>query len=111
MWSPPPQHWIKIDTDNSLLVEMVTASCGGIPRSHEGNFLAVWSINLGNYTITVVELWGIFWGLLVGQSLGFRNVWLEIDFANALQLINRDIPDKHVHAALVNVICNLLNEE
>ena len=71
-WSPPPHHWIKINTNGSLLGDLANASCGGIARNHHGNFVAAWSFNVGTCSITTSELWGIFRGLLIGWNLGIE---------------------------------------
>ena len=57
--TPPPQHWIKINTDGSLLSDSGSAACGGIGKNHEGSFVAAWSINLGSCTITNTERWAV----------------------------------------------------
>ena len=45
-WSPPIQNWVKINVDGSVIGNSA-AACGGIVRSHEGSFVATWSVNLG----------------------------------------------------------------
>ena len=55
-WIPPPRHWIKINTDGSFISESEVATCGGIARNYEGNFLTTWTINLGCCSITVAKL-------------------------------------------------------
>ena len=82
-WSPLPYHWIKINTNRSLLRDMAVASCGGITRNHHGNFVVALSINLGSCSITIAKLWGIFWGLFLGWNLGHKNVWLETNSVSA----------------------------
>ena len=56
-WIPPLFNWKKVYTDGSFLSDSSLASCGGIARDHNGNFIAAWSLNLGHCTITATELW------------------------------------------------------
>ena len=90
-WNPAPQGWITINTDGSLMGQVASAACGGIARNHEGRFVAAWSVNIENCSITAAELWGVFWGLLIGHSLGFRNICVELDSASALQHISQEL--------------------
>ena len=47
-WKPPLQHWIKVNTDGSLLGNLGTTTCGGVMRDHKSIFKAAWSMNLGD---------------------------------------------------------------
>ena len=55
------EHWIKVNTDGSLLGVDSNAACGGIARDQMGNFLAALSVNLGPCLVTSAELWAVFW--------------------------------------------------
>ena len=63
--------------------------------------------------ITPLLLWscGVFWGLLIGHSLGFGNVYLELDSVSVLQLICQDNLAFHSHAALIFAIKRFLQED
>ena len=63
-WTFPPQNWIKVNTDGSYSGVLGIATCGGIARSHDSQFLAAWSVHLGPVIVTVSELWGVLWALL-----------------------------------------------
>ena len=47
-----------------------------IARDYEGRFTG---INIGKCSVIVAELWGVLWGFLMGQSLGYHNISLERD--------------------------------
>ena len=68
------------------------ATYGGIARNYEGNFLLDWSINLACCSITVAELWGVFWGLFMSRNLGYENIWVEMDSLSVFHLIQHDVP-------------------
>ena len=100
-----------MNTDGSFLSDSSLASCGGIARDHNGNFIVPWSFNLGHCTITVAELWPIFWGLLISCSLGFSCLMLETN-SNATRMLTEQEPvATHAHAAIINSIRNLLTED
>ena len=61
-WSPPLEHWIKLNTDGSV-ISMDNASCGDIFRDHWCNFLLGFSAKLGTCSISQAELWGVYDGL------------------------------------------------
>ena len=110
-WIPPPFNWKKVNTDGSFLSDLGLASCGGIARDYNGNFIIAWSFNLGHCTITAAKLWAIFWGLLISRSLGFSCLMLEIDLNATGMLIEEELVATHVHAAIINSIRNLLTED
>ena len=85
------QTHTKINTDGSLLGNASLVACGGIARNHEGRFMAAWSINIGNCSVMAAELWGVFWGLLIGHSLSLKNVCLEFDSTIVLHLISQKL--------------------
>ena len=110
-WTPPPKLWIKINTDRSILSNTMEASCGGIIRNHEGKFLAAWSVNLGSCTITMAELWGIFWGLFISYNMGHRNVILETDSTCVYHLVMYGVPETHTYSSLVYAVRNLIRKD
>ena len=69
-----------------------------------------WSVDFGTCPITLAVIWGVFWGLLVGQDMGFRNIWLETDSSSVYNLINQGATVTHTYS-LVDALRNLLNED
>ena len=68
-WIPPPQHWIKINTDESFIAESGVVACGGIAGNHENGFVLAWSTNLSSCSVTLAKLSGAYLGLYIGQRL------------------------------------------
>ena len=62
-WQSPPNDWVKINTDGSVLVHNGTSAYGGLIRNHHGHFVAAFSTNPGPCSIMLAELWGAYWGL------------------------------------------------
>ena len=56
-WFPPPDSWLKINSDGSMHGDGF-AACGGVIRDSAGQLLHVFSANIGSCPITVVELRG-----------------------------------------------------
>ena len=98
------QHWVKVNTDGSLLGDIGTATCRSNLRDHERVFKAAWSINLGSCSIITTELWGVFWGLCLSHNLGYRNVVLESDSNCVIQFVIYGLPVTHNTYSLVLTI-------
>ena len=80
-----------------LLAEENTATCGGLIKDHDSNFVQAWSTNLGNCSVTAIELWGVLLGLQMA-NFQIRNVWLKIDSKCVFQFISIGVLNSHVHA-------------
>lgn len=63
---------------------------GGLIRNSNGEWIKGFSINLGVYSVTMAELWGIYQGLLLAWEIGIRDLLIEADSACAVQMIARD---------------------
>ena len=72
--------------------------------------MVAWSTNLGNYSITLAELWDVYWGLSIIRNRGFRNVWLELDPSYVYHFISHGVVDTHAAAPLVAAIRNMILE-
>ncbi|MBA0559684.1 hypothetical protein Golob_016637 [Gossypium lobatum] len=76
-WLPPPQGWVKINTDGA--VKMTNGYAGAVVRDHHEDWLAGCSRNIGCTTVEEAEMWGIHDGLLLPWPLGVRQAILETD--------------------------------
>ena len=77
------------------------APCGRIIRDHEGAFVVALAVNLGTCTITMAELWGIYWGLFVCHNMGFRNVLVETNSSFAFSMVTLGMPESHICKSLL----------
>lgn len=73
-------------------------------------FVVGWNANLGNCLITLVELWGIYQGLLIAKNKGIKNIWLEISSSHFYYFISHGVLDTHVYVSLVDAAGNMITK-
>ena len=105
-WKPPFEDWTKINSDGSVFHNN-NATCGVIIRYHHSRFLASFSANLGVCTITVAELWGMFFGLKIAHLMGKDKVVLEADSLCSVQICLQNPFGFHSCNPLITAIWNL----
>lgn len=110
-WSPPPEEWVKINSDGSLFPESHRAACGGILRDHQGRFLAGYSVKLGNCSILKAELWGMLHGIKIAKDRGYNKVLLESDSEVAIGLLNKGCRPHHPCSPLVHEILQVVGQD
>ena len=75
------------------------ATCDGIIRGHDGNFVLAWSANLGNCSLTTAELLVVLLGFMqIDKNLQIRNLCLEVDSRCVCHFISLGVLSSHVHA-------------
>ncbi|KAL4377111.1 hypothetical protein GQ457_02G015370 [Hibiscus cannabinus] len=79
-WSPPKDHWIKINTD---------------ARNSTGTWCFGFTKFLGICSVTDAEIWGAFLGLHYAWEMGFRHVMLEMDSLDVIRIVKRDYSSLH----------------
>ena len=65
--------------------------------------------NIGACPIIVAEIWGINYVLLLAWNKRFRQIMLEVDSSNAIDLINKEFNPKHPYASVINNVQQLLH--
>ncbi|KAL4335727.1 hypothetical protein GQ457_07G012090 [Hibiscus cannabinus] len=93
-WQPPTSDWLKLNTDGSRVSPEGFASCGGIVRNDNGEWIVGFSKYVGIYSIVVAELWGVFEGLALAWTRGFRKILLEVDSLDVFRLLTRHGADR-----------------
>ena len=78
-WNPPPKGWFSLNADGLVFQHIGFADCEGIVRDYRGTFVAGFMANLGNISITMVELWAVYIGLKSSFNLGIKNMITQID--------------------------------
>lgn len=87
-WSPPPESWVKINTDGSYVKSANVGAAGGLIRDHEGNWLCGFTAHLHDVSSSLeAELKGVKIGLVSALSSGFLDVELESDCLAAVEYI------------------------
>ena len=77
LWSPPCFNWVKCNTDGASHGNLGLASCGGIYRNANADFLG--AINLGVTSALNSELIAAMLAIEIAKLKNWRNLWLETD--------------------------------
>ncbi|GLT32301.1 hypothetical protein SLA2020_069770 [Shorea laevis] len=99
---PPPEGYIKLNTDGSALSNPGQTGAGGVFRDHMGNWLLGFMRNVGYSTVLTAELWAIRDGLKLAVERGFTRIIVETDSRVAHILLNSNNYQFHSLAALLN---------
>ncbi|CAN1797820.1 Putative ribonuclease H protein At1g65750 [Linum perenne] len=86
-WLPPPDDWLKINTDGLVTQPHSQAAGGGVIRNSQGRDLIAFSANLGACSIMRAELRAAEIGLDQAWKLGAKKVLLELDSLAAVRAI------------------------
>ncbi|CAN1172017.1 Putative ribonuclease H protein At1g65750 [Linum perenne] len=79
--------WQTINTDRSIKPTTSLAVAGGLIRDENDMCKLAFSMNLGSYAITRVELRGAIMGLTVPWENGFHEVELQMDSRAAMSIL------------------------
>ncbi|KAK4286586.1 hypothetical protein QN277_003122 [Acacia crassicarpa] len=78
-WIPPPDGWIKLNTDGAVSVENRKAGCGGVVRDNKGRWISGFIQYIGCCEVIESEEWALLYGLKQVWEEGFRRVVVESD--------------------------------
>lgn len=79
IWSPPMIGWTKCNTDGAALSSNGMASCGGLFRNSNSDFLGAFAVNLGRTTALCSELIGAMVAIEIAHHKTWNRLWLETD--------------------------------
>jgi len=71
-WVCPPLNWVKLKCDGVVNQGGLSASCGGVIRNSDGEFILAFSVRLGGCTIITAELLAIFHGIKLAPDKGYK---------------------------------------
>ena len=83
-------------------------SAGGIIRDDRMNWIAGFALNRGVGSVLEAEIWGIFEGLKLAWSTGFRKVMVESDSQAAVLLLKSDISHHHPLYSIVHACTKIM---
>lgn len=109
-WDPPPTGWFKMNSDGSVRTNTGRASCGGLIRNGDGDFVAGFSCNMGSGTIMQAELMGILHELRLARSRNIDKVLVEVDSTSAIYFLENDCDPLHPCATIMHDIKDLLRQ-
>jgi ribonuclease HI len=79
IWIPPSLNWIKCNTDGASCGNPGLASCGGVFRDHNAEFLLAFAEPLGIASSYIAELNGAIKVIEIAFDNQWNNLWLETD--------------------------------
>jgi ribonuclease HI len=98
IWSPPPEHFIKVNFDGASRGNPGPGGYGAVIRNSEGEILDMEAGYLGDTTNNVAELTGLLRGLQRAIAKGHHKILLEGDSQVIIRLATKILhgsnPDK-----------------
>ncbi|KAL9453332.1 hypothetical protein AB3S75_009020 [Citrus x aurantiifolia] len=107
-WQAPTWPWCKLNTDGSVRNSW-DAGAGGVIRDYAGNWISGFCMNIGECTVVMAELWGLYQGLLLAWETGIKWLMVEVDSLCVTQMISKHVVVPNVSYALVVAVRDLLN--
>nr|KYP77074.1 Putative ribonuclease H protein At1g65750 [Cajanus cajan] len=101
-WTPPPSNSLKLNCDGAV-ADNVRASCGGILRDNNGDFILAFSGLIGNCSVLQVEIMG---HLIKDKFLSYHII-IESDSVLATEFLNKGCPRFHPCYSLINQIVRM----
>lgn len=88
-WTRPEMGWTKLNFDGSSKGKKSPgkASIGGVLRDHEAQFLMGYAEPIGRANSTMAELTALTKGLELVLENGWKDVWLEGDAKDLVEII------------------------
>ncbi|KAH9786561.1 putative ribonuclease H protein [Citrus sinensis] len=77
-WIPPPWPWCKLNTDGSCR-KSEGAGAGGILRDSVDHWISGFCLNIGESSVLMAELWGLYQGLRIAWDTGIKCLLVEVD--------------------------------
>nr|GLL46072.1 uncharacterized protein LOC107462117 [Ipomoea trifida] len=103
-WTKPPDGWTKMNIDGSRDTLTGHASCGGLLRDVNGNWLLGFKAKVGHCSIEEAKAWSILKGLKTIWNHGYRKVIIESDAKRVVDWINASEYEKSPTGMVANII-------
>lgn len=87
-WNPPPNGWVCINSDGFIDFTSSLATCGGLCRDHNVNWLGGFAKKIGISSPFVAELWGVFEALSLAHVGGVVRAQLQVDSLSIVKILN-----------------------
>jgi ribonuclease HI len=83
IWSPPPLGWLKCNSDGAF--DTITASCGGIFRNQQADFVIAFAERIRFKSAFLAELCGVMRSIELAKDKNWLNPWIETDSSLVVQ--------------------------
>ncbi|KAK4256278.1 hypothetical protein QN277_009163 [Acacia crassicarpa] len=110
-WQTPPEGWVKVNIDGAFSHFVSGVACGGVVRDTHGNFIKGFLFKGLEGDCLSAKLWGCLHGLKLSWDLGYRNVILESDSADVVDLLRREMNDLHADRNIIAEIHSLMRRD
>ncbi|KAH9673337.1 reverse transcriptase domain-containing protein [Citrus sinensis] len=85
------------------------AGAGGIIRDSVGHWLAGFCMNIGESSVLMAELWGLYQGLHLAWEAGIKRLLVEVDSLCVTQLVSKQVVVPNEFYALVVAIREIIS--
>ncbi|GKV05100.1 hypothetical protein SLEP1_g17144 [Rubroshorea leprosula] len=109
-WIPPEEGWCKLNSDGSYNAGDKSAGAGGLIRDSAGCWISGFTVNVGDASIFIAELWGLREGLRLCKSLGLSKIVADMDSLMAVSFIQEHRMPDNLSAAILVEIQSLMLE-
>ncbi|KAE8679315.1 hypothetical protein F3Y22_tig00111402pilonHSYRG01195 [Hibiscus syriacus] len=109
-WEPPPAGWYKLNSDGARNIETGETTCGGAVRDPNERWIIGYSKAIGRCSVLDAELWGVVVGLEVAWNLGLRDVMIETDNKDVIQLLQQR-KEMNQSSSMIPYVVRLLQQE
>ena len=107
-WLPPPWPWCKLNTDGFCRKDK-RAGASGIIRDSVGHWITGFCMNIGESSVLMAELWGLYQGLRLTWEAGIKRLLVEVDNLCVTQLVSKQVVVPNEFYALVVAIRELIS--
>lgn len=100
-WTPPPEGWLKINSDGSFDCDLGQGVGAAVVRDHSGIVLAATARRYGPiHDPLVAEVLAACDGVKLAKQLGLSDIILESDNSVLVKLLMEEVPDRSLIAGI-----------
>lgn len=77
-WQNPAWPWCKLNSDGACKSNRIS-TVGGLLQDYSGKWVGGFAMNIDFCSITDVELWGLYQGLVMSWNYGVRWLLVEVE--------------------------------
>ncbi|XP_019181390.1 PREDICTED: uncharacterized protein LOC109176414 [Ipomoea nil] len=108
-WSNPQPGWVKLNTDGAMKSNTGMASADELIRDDHGRWVKGFVTKVGLTDSFSAELWGLREGLQLCLEEGLDRVWVELDSAAVVAILNGGFKQRDALDTLISDCLHLLD--
>ena len=110
-WKALTKGWLKVNTNGECANGGARIAYKGVIKYYKGSWIRGVASSKSSINVLSIELKGIYQGLKLVKNLGYKNIYLQFDNENALDLVEHGCLFQHDQYTLINDITKLLVED